>query len=154
MIQPKYNPNDCYRPRCVLSGFRRPFAQRPTGSWASVSNAKSHSWSRRLRRGRGPPYQGGRWTGGAGAPYYLTLQALAQAIEKQALWIRPRCLEVLNTEHFETISGDWYYETQLSAIECYPGMVGQWQDGVFEVVDPGDRRTAASIYPKPPWPSE
>ncbi len=92
------------------------------------------------------------WWGGA--PYYSTLQALGEAIEKAGTLDQAKVLEVLNTEHFETISGDWYYETQLPAIECYPGMLGQWQNGVFEVVDPGDRRTADPVYPKPEWPAQ
>lgn len=92
------------------------------------------------------------WWGGA--PYYSTLQALAQAIEKAGTLDQEKVREALNTEHFSTVSGDWYYDTQLPAIECYPGMVGQWQNGIFEVVDPGARRTASPIYPKPEWPKQ
>lgn len=90
------------------------------------------------------------WWGGA--PYYSTLQALGQAIEKAGSLDQEKVLHTLNTEHFQTISGDWYYDTQLPAVECYPGMVGQWQDGVFEVVDPGAKRTAEPIFPKMEWP--
>jgi hypothetical protein len=38
--------------------------------------------------------------------------------------------------------------------ECYAGQIGQWQKGTFEVVDEGAKRTAAPIYPKPPWPPQ
>jgi len=31
-------------------------------------------------------------------------------------------------------------------------MLGQWQNGVFEVIDPGAKRTAEPIFPKPEWP--
>ena len=34
------------------------------------------------------------------------------------------------------------------------GQIGQWQNGVIEVIDPGDKRTAAPVYPKPPWPGQ
>ena len=40
----------------------------------------------------------------------------------------------------------------LLAVDCYAGQIGQWQDGVFEVIDPGENRTADPIYPKPGWP--
>jgi hypothetical protein len=33
----------------------------------------------------------------------------------------------------------------------HPGEIGQWQNGVFEVIDPGKKRTAEPIFPKPPW---
>jgi hypothetical protein len=37
--------------------------------------------------------------------------------------------------------------------ECYAGQIGQWQNGFFEIVDPGEKRTAEPIYPKPDWPA-
>ena len=36
--------------------------------------------------------------------------------------------------------------------EMYLGCIGQWQNGVFEVMDVDDRRTAEPIFPKPAWP--
>jgi hypothetical protein len=61
----------------------------------------------------------------------------------------------MRTHTFETVMGTIWYENNSIAAECYLGNVGQWQNGVFEVldVDPG-RRTASPIIPKPPWPSE
>ncbi|GAH51315.1 unnamed protein product, partial [marine sediment metagenome] len=41
----------------------------------------------------------------------------------------------------------------LLALECHPGQVGQWQDGVYEVIGPADKATADAIYPKPPFPT-
>ena len=36
----------------------------------------------------------------------------------------------------------------------YPGEIGQWQSGIFEVVAPADNRTCDEpLYPKPAWPS-
>ncbi len=156
MIQLKYNPKMIVTgPGACYQAFADSFGPAANGvmgfgAWNAKSSAGLADFTERFEA---------RYTKAAmdwwgGAPYYSTLQALAQAIEKAGTLDQAKVLEVLNTEHFETISGDWYYETQLPAIECYPGMVGQWQDGVFEVVDPGDRRTAAPIYPKPPWPSE
>jgi len=35
-----------------------------------------------------------------------------------------------------------------------PGEIGQWQKGVFEIIDPGKKRTAKPEYPKPEWPKK
>jgi hypothetical protein len=32
-----------------------------------------------------------------------------------------------------------------------PGEVGQWQNGSWEVIDVGVKRTAKPVYPKPEW---
>jgi hypothetical protein len=39
------------------------------------------------------------------------------------------------------------------AKEAHAGEIGQWIDGVFEVVGPTDKATAELVYPKPPWPT-
>ena len=35
--------------------------------------------------------------------------------------------------------------------DMYQGFLGQWQNGVFEVIDADARRTADPWYPKPAW---
>jgi hypothetical protein len=50
--------------------------------------------------------------------------------------------------------GDTWFENQLLAEPCHPGGMGQWQNGIFEVIDVGAKRTAPPIYPKPPWPGQ
>jgi len=39
------------------------------------------------------------------------------------------------------------------AKESHPGEVGQWQNGIFEVVGPADKATSPLVYPKPAWPA-
>ena len=46
----------------------------------------------------------------------------------------------------------WFDQNHLLAVECHSGEVGQWQNGVFEVIGPKDKATAAPLYPKPAWP--
>jgi branched-chain amino acid transport system substrate-binding protein len=99
------------------------------------------------------------WWGAA--PYYAGLQCLEQAIEQAGTLDNDAVRDVLATGHFDTILGDtWFYRPGINvgggilAVECYAGQVGQWQNGVFEVIDPGDKRTAEPIYPKPDWPTE
>jgi branched-chain amino acid transport system substrate-binding protein len=90
--------------------------------------------------------------------YYATLQYFQQAIEKAGTLDTEKILEVYRTEHFETMLGDTWWDIQgedgggLLPQECYAGQIGQWQSGIFEVIDPGEKRTADPIYPKPDWP--
>jgi hypothetical protein len=55
------------------------------------------------------------------------------------------------TETFDTAMGPMKFENGINV--THPGQIGQWQDGVFEVVAPPDKRTAEPIYPKPEWPA-
>jgi len=85
--------------------------------------------------------------------YWAGLQVFQQAIEKAGTLDQKKIREVLVSEKFDTILGPTWFENQLLAKECYQGQIGQWQKGIFEVIDPGPKRTAAPIYPKPPWPA-
>jgi branched-chain amino acid transport system substrate-binding protein len=90
--------------------------------------------------------------------YYAQLEYLKQAIEKAASLDTDKILEVYRTTHFQTLLGDMYWDIQgengggLLPQEVYSGQIGQWQSGIFEVVDNDEHNTAPFIYPKPPWP--
>jgi len=91
--------------------------------------------------------------------YQSTLEYLKQAIEKAGTLDTDAILAVYRTTHFQTLLGDTYWDIQGNGVgggllpqACYAGQIGQWQNGIFEVVDPGSKRTAAPIYPKPAWP--
>ena len=88
------------------------------------------------------------------AYFVAALDMLKQAIEKAGTLDNAKVAEVLKTEHFETVLGDTWFDNQLLAKECYAGQIGQWQNGVIEVIDVGDKRTADPIYPKPSWPGQ
>ena len=90
--------------------------------------------------------------------YQSTLEYLKQAIEKAGTLDTDAILAVYRTTHFQTLLGDTYWDIQGNGVgggllpqACYAGQIGQWQNGIFEVVDPGSKRTAAPIYPKAPW---
>jgi branched-chain amino acid transport system substrate-binding protein len=92
--------------------------------------------------------------------YQATLEYFQQAIEKAGTLDTDSILEVYRTTHFQTLLGDTYWDIQgdgtgggLLPQECYLGQIGQWQNGVFEVIDNDVHNTAAFVYPKPPWPS-
>jgi branched-chain amino acid transport system substrate-binding protein len=85
--------------------------------------------------------------------YWTALQVLEQAILRTGTLNHDKLRKVIANEKFDTILGKTWFENQMLARECYAGQVGQWQNGIFEVIDPGPKRTADPIYPKPPFPA-
>jgi branched-chain amino acid transport system substrate-binding protein len=93
--------------------------------------------------------------------FWATFQFLQQAIEKAGTLDTEKILEVYRTAHFQTVLGDTYWMIMgdgkgggLFPKEVFNGQIGQWQNGVFEVVDNDKNNTAAFVYPKPPWPKQ
>jgi branched-chain amino acid transport system substrate-binding protein len=94
--------------------------------------------------------------------FWGTLEFWKQAIETSGTLDQDALRNVFATQHFQTILGDTYYDTfgdggALLAKETHRGEVGQWQNGLYEVVGGGDWPntvlTADFIYPKPAWPA-
>jgi branched-chain amino acid transport system substrate-binding protein len=92
--------------------------------------------------------------------YQATLEYFQQAVEKAGTLDTDTILGVYRTTHFQTILGDTFWDIQgngtgggLLPQECYLGQIGQWQNGIFEVIDNDANNTAPFIYPKPAWPS-
>ncbi len=81
---------------------------------------------------------------------YANLEILEQAIEKAGSLDREKIRKVLNTEKFETIIGPARFQNRFNV--DLPGMVQQWQNGIYEIIWPRDRATAEPIFPKPAWP--
>jgi branched-chain amino acid transport system substrate-binding protein len=118
------------------------------GGW----NAKTSPGAKELvekykaRFGVEPDYWGGLY-------YWSSLQAFQQAIERAGTLNQKKIRDIMATEKFNTALGPyWYDKNRYLAKECHPGEIGQWQKGVFEVIDPGKKRTAPPEYPKPLWP--
>ncbi|MGC9371404.1 MAG: amino acid ABC transporter substrate-binding protein [Paracoccaceae bacterium] len=105
-----------------------------------------------------PAIQGyfARHTDSAGAPpdswasaiTYASLEMLAQAVERAGLDHAALAKELSNGT-FQTVVGEVKLEdNQLRDL----WWVGQWQDGAFAAVNPGDKKGAASpVIPKPEW---
>ena len=89
-----------------------------------------------------------RW---ASAACYATGQVLQQAIEAAGTLDPVAVKEAMDSTEFDTILGTFMFEDNLNPV--YPGQIGQWQNGEFEIVSPADSRTADPIFPKPPWPA-
>ncbi|MFQ5911585.1 MAG: amino acid ABC transporter substrate-binding protein [Nitrospinota bacterium] len=80
---------------------------------------------------------------------WAMLQVLEQAIEKVGDIDREKLTDAFHTEKFSTILGPVKFTNGLN-LET-PGMVQQWQNGVYEIVWPRDRATARPIAIKPAW---
>ncbi len=85
--------------------------------------------------------------------YYAGLQCLQQAIEATGTLDNSKIHDYLTGNHFETVLGDTWFENNMIAPDCFMGNVGQWQNGIFEVIDRTDRATSDPIVPKPAWPA-
>lgn len=83
--------------------------------------------------------------------YWGGLETWKQAIENTGTLDQDTIRDYLATEKFQTVLGETWYENGLLAKDCHPGEIGQWINGVFEVVGPTDRATAEFVYPKPEW---
>ena len=93
-----------------------------------------------------PDYWGGLY-------YWSSLQHFQQAIEKAGTLNQKKIRDVMAKERFDTALGPFWYDKNRYFVN-HPGEIGQWQKGVFEVIDPGKKRTAPPLYPKPPWPKK
>jgi branched-chain amino acid transport system substrate-binding protein len=85
--------------------------------------------------------------------YWAGLEVWKQAIEKAGTLDQEKIRDIIATEKFETVLGPTWYENGLMAKECHQGEIGQWINGVYEVVGPKDKTTADFVYPKPKWPA-
>jgi branched-chain amino acid transport system substrate-binding protein len=93
-----------------------------------------------------PDYWGGLY-------YWSSLQHFQQAIEKAGTLDQKKIRDVMAKERFDTALGPFWYDENQYFVN-HPGEIGQWQNGVFEVIDPGEKRTAPPLYPKPKWPKK
>jgi branched-chain amino acid transport system substrate-binding protein len=89
-----------------------------------------------------------RW---ASAACYASGQILQQAIESAGTLDPAAVQQAIATGEFNTIIGTVKFENQFNT--TYPGNIGQWQNGEFLIIDPGENRQADPIYPKPEWPA-
>ena len=98
------------------------------------------------RFGMEPDYWGGLY-------YWSSLQHFQQAIEKAGTLDQKKIRDIMAKEKFDTALGPFWYDKNRYFVN-HPGEIGQWQKGVFEVIDPGKKRTSPPLYPKPKWPKK
>jgi branched-chain amino acid transport system substrate-binding protein len=123
------------------------------GAWNVKSSDIAAEFAVRIQEfNKDDPNFGMDWWGHL--PYYASLEVLQQAIEATGTLDNAAIIDYVGKNHFSTVLGDTYFVEQELAPECYAGQMGQWQNGVFEVIDPDGNRTADPIFPKPAWPAQ
>ena len=98
--------------------------------------------------------------------YWASLDIWKAAVETVGSTDQDALREVLATTKLNTVLGETWFTMfgdggGLMAYECHTGEIGQWQNGICEVVGyngieqtlPNYKVTADYIYPKPPWPA-
>ncbi|MFA5309135.1 MAG: amino acid ABC transporter substrate-binding protein [Dehalococcoidales bacterium] len=125
------------------------------GAWNSKSSPAAAAFAEKAMAKVGLPNMD--WWGGI--VYYSVAEFLGKAIEKAGTLDSDTVRNVMATEKFETTLGLIWWECAdggkgggLLPQECYDGQIGQWQSGIFEVIDNDSHNTAPFIYPKPLWP--
>jgi branched-chain amino acid transport system substrate-binding protein len=153
-IELDYNPKVWIGGPGINFGFFHtgfgPMVEGVTGwaSWNRKSSAALNTLADKLHTGK--PEDAQDWWG---HPFYWAgLDMWKAAIEKAGSLDNKAIREILATQHFQTVLGDTWFDKGLLAKEAHPGEVGQWINGVYEVVGPFDKATADWVYPKPPWP--
>jgi branched-chain amino acid transport system substrate-binding protein len=81
--------------------------------------------------------------------YYSSLQFFGQAIEEAGTLNNTKIKDVMAKKTYDTAMGPMSFKGQYNT--NHPGEIGQWQNGEWQVIDPGPKRTAKPIYPKPAW---
>jgi branched-chain amino acid transport system substrate-binding protein len=116
------------------------------GAWNAKSSPGAKEFVDKFvkRFGMEPDYWGGLY-------YWSSLQHFQQAIEKAGTLNQKKIRDIMARERFDTALGPFWYDKDRYFVN-HPGEIGQWQKGVFEVIDPGEKRTAPPLYPKPAWP--
>lgn len=127
------------------------------GAWNRKSSPEANAFADKLLAAVELPNMD--WWGAI--VYYSSLQFFKQAIEKAGTLDNAKVREVMSKEKFKTVIGPMWWDCAnggkgggLLPQACYAGQIGQWQSGIFQVIDIGSKRTADPIYPKPAWPKK
>ena len=90
--------------------------------------------------------------------YYSVMQIMQQALENAGELMDDgrinnlTLVEYIKGASFETVMHEsLHFTNNILTDDMYLGNIGQWQNGVFEVMDNDYRRTADPWYPKPDW---
>ena len=103
----------------------------------------------------GKPEEANDWWGHP--LYWAALDIWKAAVEKVGRVDQKALRDTLATEKLDTVLGPTWFTMfgdggGMMAKECHPGEIGQWQNGVCEIVG-GKTTTAPFVYPKPAWPA-
>ncbi len=116
------------------------------GTWNPLVSPESQGYfDRHVAKAGAEP---DRW---ASAACYSSGQILQQAIEAAGTLDPAAVQKAIAEGEFDTILGKVKFKNHFNV--TYPGNIGQWQNGEFVIIDPGENRQADPTYPKPEWPA-
>jgi branched-chain amino acid transport system substrate-binding protein len=146
-----YNPKAFYMTvGPCLAGYRDAFSAKGidgvmgAGAWSAKTSAGAKDFFERYTKKWGKEPEG--W---GTLFYYSSLQFFAQAIEEAGTLNNTKIRDIMAKKTYQTAMGPFNFTNNINL--NHPGEVGQWQNGVWEVIDPGAKRTAKPLYPKPEW---
>jgi branched-chain amino acid transport system substrate-binding protein len=116
------------------------------GAWNPKSSPGAKKFAEHYKEVKGEE-MGNYW---GSIYFYSAMQHFRQAIEKAGTLDQKKIRALMAKEKFDTALGPFWYDKRQISVN-HPGEIGQWQKGVFEVIDPGEKRTAPPIV-KPAWP--
>lgn len=126
------------------------------GAWNAKSSPKAAAFAVKAEAAVGGAGNMDWW---GAIVYYSAAEFLGQAITKAGTLDNEKVRAVMYKEKFETTIGTFFWE-QIDGGGClmpqdvYDGQIGQWQKGVFEVIDNDKHKTADMEFPKPAWPAK
>ena len=85
--------------------------------------------------------------------YWAGLEMWKQAVETTGTLNQATIRDYVAGNKFTTVLGETWFENGLLSKDAHTGEVGQWVNGVYEVVGPKEHATADFVYPKPEWPA-
>ena len=118
------------------------------GAWNEKSSPGAKKFSEHYKEVMGKA-MGNYW---GALTWYSAMQHFKQAIEKAGTLDQKKIRDIMAEEKFSTALGPFWYDKRRIFVN-HPGNWGQWQKGVFEVIDPGAKRTAPPVS-KPAWPKK
>ena len=119
------------------------------GAWNAKSSPGAKKFAEHYKQVTGEE-MGNYW---GSIYFYSAMQHFKQAIEKAGTLDQKKIRDVMAKERFDTALGLFWYDKRQISVN-HPGEWGQWQNGMFEVIDPGAKRTAPPILVKPEWPKK
>ncbi len=144
-----YNPKAFYMTvGPCLAGYRDAFTGKGidgvmgAGAWSPKTSPEAKDFFDRYTKRWGHQPEG--W---GTLFYYSSLQFFGQAIEEAGTLNNTKIRDLMATKTYHTALGPFSFTKGLFL--NHPGEIGQWQDGVWQVIDVGAKRTAKPIYPKP-----
>jgi len=123
------------------------------GAWSVNSGPAFKDFAERIAEYyKDDPNWGPEWWGTAG--YWGAMEMLQIAIEETGTLDNDVIAEYLHNNAIETSLGTMRFENHELTVDSWAGMIGQYIDGVAEVIDVGPKRTHDPLYPKPAWPAK